>query len=64
MSDPQPAPTTIGSASFRWGARTFVMGIINVTPDSFSGDGVLARDGDVAARRGGGTGAAHGRRGR
>jgi dihydropteroate synthase len=28
---------------FTWGARTYVMGIINVTPDSFSGDG-LARD--------------------
>jgi dihydropteroate synthase len=25
-----------------WGERTFVMGIVNVTPDSFSGDGVLA----------------------
>ncbi|HEV3234369.1 MAG TPA: dihydropteroate synthase [Candidatus Dormibacteraeota bacterium] len=25
---------------FKWGARTYVMGIINVTPDSFSGDGV------------------------
>ena len=24
-----------------WGRRTFVMGIINVTPDSFSGDGVV-----------------------
>jgi dihydropteroate synthase len=24
-----------------WGARTFVMGILNVTPDSFSGDGLL-----------------------
>jgi dihydropteroate synthase len=24
----------------RWGERTFVMGIINVTPDSFSGDGL------------------------
>jgi dihydropteroate synthase len=24
-----------------WGKRTFVMGIINVTPDSFSGDGLL-----------------------
>ena len=32
-------PTT----PFAWGARTFVMGIINVTPDSFSGDG-LGRD--------------------
>ena len=26
----------------RPGARTYVMGIINVTPDSFSGDGLLA----------------------
>ena len=25
---------------FQWGERTYVMGIINVTPDSFSGDGV------------------------
>ena len=24
----------------RWGSRTYVMGIINVTPDSFSGDGL------------------------
>jgi dihydropteroate synthase len=27
---------------FAWGARTYVMGILNVTPDSFSGDGLLA----------------------
>ncbi len=26
---------------FNWGERTYVMGILNVTPDSFSGDGVL-----------------------
>jgi len=25
---------------FEWGTRTYVMGILNVTPDSFSGDGV------------------------
>ena len=25
-----------------WGWRTFVMGIVNVTPDSFSGDGLLS----------------------
>ncbi len=36
------APTTIGSVAFAWGTRTFVMGILNVTPDSFSGDGLLA----------------------
>jgi len=29
-----------------WGSRTYVMGIINVTPDSFSGDGLL-RDADT-----------------
>jgi dihydropteroate synthase/2-amino-4-hydroxy-6-hydroxymethyldihydropteridine diphosphokinase len=27
-----------------WGTRTFIMGILNVTPDSFSGDGLLAKD--------------------
>ena len=27
-------------ASFRWGVRTYVMGIVNVSPDSFSGDGI------------------------
>lgn len=27
----------------QWGARTYIMGIINLTPDSFSGDGLAAR---------------------
>jgi dihydropteroate synthase len=27
-------------AELRWGERTYLMGIINVTPDSFSGDGL------------------------
>ena len=42
--DPGPAlvPMRIGSRLFEWGTRTFVMGIVNVTPDSFSGDGLLA----------------------
>ena len=41
-----------------WGARTYVMGIVNVTPDSFSGDGVpvrrrrsRTRSGSASARR-------------
>ena len=38
--------TRIGPCTFRWGERTFVMGILNVTPDSFSGDGLLARSSD------------------
>jgi dihydropteroate synthase len=42
MSHANPAPSRIGPSVFRWGERTYVMGIINVTPDSFSGDGVLA----------------------
>ena len=28
---------------FRWGERTYVMGVINLTPDSFSGDGLVDR---------------------
>lgn len=42
---PGPAhigPTRIGSCVFRWGERTYVMGIVNATPDSFSGDGLLS----------------------
>jgi dihydropteroate synthase len=43
-----PAPTLIGGRLFVWGSCTFVMGIVNVTPDSFSGDGLLARAADTA----------------
>jgi dihydropteroate synthase len=43
----RPDPTRIGPATFRWGERTFVMGILNLTPDSFSGDGLLAPRGDA-----------------
>jgi len=32
----------IGNRTFIWGARTYVMGIINLTEDSFSGDGLLS----------------------
>jgi dihydropteroate synthase len=44
-----PASMLIGSTTFVWGQRTYVMGILNVTPDSFSGDGILA-DTEPAAR--------------
>lgn len=37
-------PLQVGAKTFAWGARTYVMGILNVTPDSFSGDGLLARE--------------------
>ena len=43
------APTRVGPATFRWGERTYVMGILNVTPDSFSGDGLLASGDPVTA---------------
>jgi len=34
------ATTRCGEVELRWGERTYVMGILNLTPDSFSGDGV------------------------
>lgn len=40
--------TRIGPTTFAWGTRTFVMGILNVTPDSFSGDGLLSAGGGHA----------------
>ena len=42
IAEAPPAPTEISGRTFTWGVRTFVMGVINVTPDSFSGDGLLA----------------------
>ncbi len=33
---------TINNHTFTWGERTYVMGILNITPDSFSGDGLLS----------------------
>ena len=41
---------TVGGRTFRWGERTYVMGIINVTPDSFSGDGLAGDPGRAEAR--------------
>ena len=46
---PAPAPIQIGRTTFEWGARTYVMGILNASPDSFSGDGLV--DPDEALRR-------------
>lgn len=44
-------PLTIGSRRFDWGRRTYVMGVINVTPDSFAGDG-LGPDVEAAVAQG------------
>jgi dihydropteroate synthase len=49
-----PAETRIGPRTFRWGERTHIVGILNITPDSFSGDGLAAENpaapGEVVAR--------------
>ncbi|MEA3440802.1 MAG: dihydropteroate synthase [Chloroflexota bacterium] len=44
----------VNNIDFEWGERTYVMGILNVTPDSFSGDGLISRhdlnsEGDLPA---------------
>jgi dihydropteroate synthase len=44
----RPSPLRIGARTFVWGARTYLMGIINVTPDSFSGDGLLRAERSAA----------------
>ena len=46
---PKRGRTNIGGRTFVWGDRTFIMGVINVTPDSFSGDG-LGTDVDAVVR--------------
>ncbi|MFA5772182.1 MAG: dihydropteroate synthase [Thermoplasmata archaeon] len=35
------------NTTFKWGSRTYIMGILNVTPDSFSGDGITSIDSAV-----------------
>ncbi len=40
--------TRCGNTTFRWGEKTYIMGIINVSPDSFSGDGLSTVDAAVA----------------
>ncbi len=39
VNNADPRELLIGDSKFVWGARTYVMGVLNVTPDSFSGDG-------------------------
>jgi dihydropteroate synthase len=43
--------TCCGNRGFKWGERTYIMGVINTTPDSFSGDG-LGRDIEAAVAQG------------
>jgi dihydropteroate synthase/2-amino-4-hydroxy-6-hydroxymethyldihydropteridine diphosphokinase len=37
-------PLHVGTRWWHWGRQTYVMGILNVTPDSFSGDGLLRQE--------------------
>jgi len=45
-------PLQITNHTFDWGARTYVMGILNITPDSFSGDGLFPPPGPPRERGG------------
>ena len=40
MQTPLTGLTVANGETLAWGVRTYVMGIINLTPDSFSGDGL------------------------
>ncbi len=44
---PRPGPMVIRDRTFVWGSRTYVMAIVNVTPDSFSGDAVGTAPGAI-----------------
>jgi dihydropteroate synthase len=44
-----PPALDLGTSRLEWGVRTYVMGIINVTPDSFSADGLAQPGADIAA---------------
>lgn len=46
---PEIQELALRGSRLRWGERTYVMGILNLTPDSFSGDGLIADEDPVAA---------------
>jgi dihydropteroate synthase len=45
---PKRGALGVRGSELPWGERTYLMGIVNVTPDSFSGDGVLAPSDAIA----------------
>jgi len=49
LPHPQILPLRVGNYEFAWGERTYVMGVVNATPDSFSGDGILPTLGEIQA---------------
>ncbi len=42
-------PLPVGMNWWYWGRQTYVLGILNMTPDSFSGDGLLQKEDWLAA---------------
>lgn len=46
--DSHPPALALGEQLFAWGTRTYIMGILNLTPDSFSQDGLI-RQGEAEA---------------
>jgi dihydropteroate synthase len=38
------SPLKVAGRILEWGTRTYIMGILNVTPDSFSGDGLIEEE--------------------
>lgn len=42
--------TPVAGELWPWGPKSYIMGIVNVTPDSFSGDGLIQNKGDHIQR--------------
>ncbi len=47
---PEMGALQVGPLTLEWGKRTYLMGIVNVTPDSFSGDGLADHVEEAVAR--------------
>ena len=43
-------PLQIGNKEFKWGSKTYIMGILNITPDSFSDGGKYLKIDDALKR--------------
>ncbi|MFP4438594.1 MAG: dihydropteroate synthase [Chloroflexaceae bacterium] len=41
------SPLTLAGHTFAWGQRTYIMAVLNITPNSFSGDGLATSDDQV-----------------
>lgn len=46
----QLPPTRYDGGELLWGVKTYVMAILNLTPDSFSGDGIAGEDRSIVDR--------------